>query len=108
MIIKTFTFIVLSVILISCSSNQEDSQERNYITMNEVKDVMTNLKPLKTKFEISANEESIINGEEGTVIYIPANSFVFEDGTKPKGEIEIELKECYTNASIIGQGLHTN
>ncbi len=108
MIIKTFTFIVLSAILISCSSNQENSQERIYIAMNEVKDVMTNLKPLNTKFEISANEESIINGEEGTVIYIPANSFVFEDGTKPKGEIEIELKECYTNASIIGQGLHTN
>lgn len=107
MIIKTFTSIVLSVILISCS-NQENAQERNYVQMDKLKDVMTNLKPLKAKFEITANEESIINGEQGTIIYIPANSFVFGDGTKPKGKIEIELKECYTNASIIGQGLHTN
>lgn len=92
----------------SCSGNQKDAQERKYIPMNEVKDVMTNLKPLKTTFEISANEESVIQGDEGTVIYIPANSFEFADGTKPKGKIKIELKECYTNASIIGQGLHTN
>lgn len=105
---KTFTFIALTVIFISCRSNQKDAQERKYIPMNEVKDVMTNLKPLKKSFEISANEGSIIRGEDGTVIYIPANTFEFKDGTNPKGKIKVELRECYTNASIIGQGLHTN
>lgn len=108
MIKKIFTFIVLTTTLISCSGNQKDAQERKYIPMNEVKDVMTNLKPLKATFEISANDESVIQGEEGTVIYIPANSFEFADGTKPKGKIKIEFRECYNNASIIGQGLHTN
>lgn len=107
MSLKAYSFIVLSVILISCSGNQDGISERNYIPMKDVKDVMTNLKPLKATFEISANEASVIRGKEGTVIYIPANSFEFENGRKPKGKISIELKECYTNASIIGQGLHT-
>lgn len=106
---KAFTFTLLSALLLfSCNQNSENHQERIYIPMNDVKDVLTNLKPLKSTFELAANEESVIKGKKGTVIYIPANSFVFKDGTKPKGTIKIEVKECYSNASIIGQGLHTN
>ncbi|MDH4472295.1 MAG: hypothetical protein QE487_06785 [Fluviicola sp.] len=68
---------------------------------------MTNLKPLNSTYEITNSEESVIHCEEGTVLYIPANTFVFENGKVVSGNIKLSVKECYSTASIIGQGLTT-
>lgn len=75
--------------------------------MKSVKDVMTNLKPPSSSYQISNSANEIIECEEGTSIYIPANSFVLKNGSVPKGNITITIKECYGLASIIGEGLHT-
>jgi hypothetical protein len=106
-LLNTISYLLLlSLILIACE-NAVVKEPRKYIKMKSVKDVMTNLKPLNSTYEITNSEESVIHCEEGTVLYIPANTFVYENGKVVSGNIKLSIKECYSTASIIGQGLTT-
>lgn len=81
--------------------------KRQYTAMNSLEDVLTNLAPLEQSFEVDPTKEAILEGEQGTAVYVPANAFEFEDGSTPTGPVTMALKECYSLTSMIGEGLTT-
>lgn len=85
----------------SCAPNKEDAP------VNSLKEVQAALAPTPKIFEIDPAEESLLNGDKGTSIYIPAEAFEFEDGTTPTGKVVIELKECYSLTDMIGENMST-
>lgn len=46
-------------------------------------------------------------GKHGTIIFIPANSLVFDDGEQPTDQVNITLKEVYSISEMILNGLST-
>lgn len=59
------------------------------------------------QFEAKADGEINITGKQGTLIQIPANALVFEDGTKPTSVVSISLTECYAISDMILNTLST-
>jgi hypothetical protein len=58
-------------------------------------------------FTVNTSENIEIKGKEGTVISIPGNSLVKENGQAINGNIKIELKEFYRKSDFITSNLHT-
>lgn len=52
---------------------------------------------------IDNSKDTLIFGSQVTGLYFEKNSFVLPDGSYPKGEITIQLKECYSNSDIVTQ-----
>lgn len=58
-------------------------------------------------YEIDPGRSVRLTGEKGTTVWIPAKSFVFEDGTSPRERVTLHLREAYERPEMILQGLHT-
>lgn len=59
----------------------------------------------KNNYVIDANIGGKINHFTGTKITIPANAFVYEDGTPVKGEVDIEYREFHDQVDIYFSGI---
>jgi hypothetical protein len=59
------------------------------------------------KFNVNSTKENKIKAEHGTEITIPADAFVFEDGTVAKGKIDFTVKEALQTEDILLTGLTT-
>ena len=57
--------------------------------------------------QVTLDQSQTVRFSEGTVVHVPLNAFVFEDGSAPEGPVELRVKECYTLADFLTQGLHT-
>lgn len=53
------------------------------------------------------DESRTITATKGTQIAVPAHAFVFEDGTMPKGEIEVRIQEAYEPSDFLLHNLTT-
>ncbi|MFT4602565.1 MAG: hypothetical protein ACI857_002752 [Arenicella sp.] len=56
---------------------------------------------------INANTASVITGDDGTIIEIPANAFVDAFGNPVKGKVDIKLKEALSPEEIVLANLST-
>jgi hypothetical protein len=56
---------------------------------------------------IDQNQEQTITAAKGTMVVVPANAFVFEDGTSPKGKVDVIIQEAYDPAEFIMHNLTT-
>ncbi len=56
---------------------------------------------------IDQYREETITAAKGTIVVVPANAFVFEDGTSPKGKVEVIIHEAYDPAAFIMHNLTT-
>lgn len=65
------------------------------------------IKPTKQLYLVPTDIETVIEGKRGTIITIPANSFVTKDGTIVKGNVEISLLEYYNISDFISDRLST-
>lgn len=68
--------------------------------------LLPNSKPSQT-FTGSTSNDIEIEGEEGTRVFIPANSLEFKQGGDANGKVHIELREFYKTSDIIKANLHT-
>lgn len=59
------------------------------------------------KFIIESEKDTTIKGKQGTILSIDANSFVDRDNNLIKGEILLELKECYLLNDMLKENLST-
>ena len=96
--------LITSMLFTNCSS---DKKKNRNIPVNSISEIKSVLSPTTENFEIKANEETILKGKKGTSIYIPANAFLFEDGTEPKESITIELKESFSLTDMIFENQQT-
>lgn len=58
-------------------------------------------------FKVKLEQTEFLVGKKGTVLQVEPNSFVYEDGTPVKGEVEIELGEIMTMSDFIKSGIST-
>ena len=58
-------------------------------------------------FAINPERDTIIESQHGTVISIPAHSFLNTQGIAAKSSIEVEIKEAMTPSEIMKAGLST-
>lgn len=61
------------------------------------------VKPTSYKIDISTGGS--FTTDKGSVLTIPENSFVTQDGKTVSGNVDIELKEVFSNADIINSGV---
>ena len=57
--------------------------------------------------KIQSGQGQTLTAARGTMLVVPANAFVFEDGTAPKGEIELQVQEAYDPSDFILHNLTT-
>lgn len=62
--------------------------------------------PAETR-QVTLDQAQTVRFSKGTEVHVPVNAFVFEDGTAPEGPVELRVKECYTLADFLSEGLHT-
>ena len=70
--------------------------------------MMQSLKQVPQLLFINNNADTIITGEKGTKILIPAHAFQMEDGTPANGDVRVQLKECYSYSDMLAEGLSTH
>lgn len=56
---------------------------------------------------IQAGEEQTVTAARGTLVIVPANAFVFEDGTAVSGQIDLVVQEAYDPSDFIMHNLTT-
>jgi hypothetical protein len=64
------------------------------------------MKDPEQQFEIAVDRDTLLFGKEGTVLFVPRNSFVSPKG-KVSGNISLQLAECYTYPQMMAYGLAT-
>ncbi len=57
--------------------------------------------------KIRSDEEQTITAAKGTRIELPANAFVFKDGTVPTGDIDLMVQEAYDPSDFVLHNLTT-
>lgn len=57
--------------------------------------------------KIRAGEEQSVTAAQGTLIIVPANAFVFSNGTTPTGPIDLLIREAYDPSDFIRHNLTT-
>lgn len=63
--------------------------------------------PFEQTIRIQADEEQTVTAANGTIIVVPANSFVFEDGTSPAGPVELVVREAFSPSDFVSHNLTT-
>ncbi|AHM59247.1 hypothetical protein D770_04900 [Flammeovirgaceae bacterium 311] len=58
-------------------------------------------------FTIRQDTVTNLRGEQGSVLKVPANAFVLENGSAPVGEVQLELKEVFSKSDMMANGLST-
>ena len=59
------------------------------------------ISPAPTVRIISGLKDHLIFGRQGTLIQIPANTFVYADGSPVNGEVKLEITEVYRKGDMI-------
>lgn len=78
--------------------------------LENIEDLMAMLSPESNQqeFAISPTIQQRINGKEGTIVDIPENAFVFEDGSSPKGTVKVSLTEAFDFNAFMNHDLSCN
>ena len=88
---------------VALETNEEFSE--NTFTIEEF--FNRNPKNYQQNFSFSAAKGTVIEGEKGTVLQIPANCFVDSKGNVVNGEISFLLQEAYSYSDMLFQNLNT-
>lgn len=56
---------------------------------------------------VQPDREQQVTTARGTIVVVPAQSFVFEDGAVPTGPVELTVKEAFTFFDFLSQNLST-
>ena len=59
-------------------------------------------------YEIDPTKPTQVVGQQGTIVWIEANTFVSADGSLPEGPVQIQMKEAYQEADMILSDLMTS
>lgn len=76
-----------------------------FTTQSEVTPLIKNLEKKRIISSIYANESTGVTYPSGTVIHIPTNAFVDEEGKLVEGKVDVSYREMKTPAEIILAGI---
>lgn len=63
--------------------------------------------PAEQTIRIQPGQEQTVTAANGTIIVVPANSFVFEDGTSPAEPVELVVREAFSPSDFVSHNLTT-
>ena len=66
------------------------------------------LAPEASNYEISSNQPTTIRTQQGTIVSIPANSFVGANNQPVWGKVNVEITECYNYRDMMLSNLTTS
>jgi hypothetical protein len=104
---------LLTLFWTSCSTDNiknTDSVEIDQDTtgqINTLTDIADYLSVKTETFNIDPTKDTLINCQKGTMLYLPAKSLQFQDGSSPTELVQVDIKECYSLADFIGDNLTT-
>ncbi len=109
---KHSDFLWLILLIVGCSTPDSDISNTPYDPKygNLPTALVNSLEQISeppTKFTFSADEEQTFVSEKGTLVLIPKNALVDENGNPPQGEVTLELKEYFDPAEMILGNLQT-
>jgi len=84
-----------------------DSNPKSTTTFYDFNGLQCWVKPNVQTFEINANLTETVEGEQGTLIIIPENTFTTENGNIVQGKVKFELVEAYDLADMLLYNLTT-
>lgn len=113
--INIAVFVVLTLLtLASCIDNKQESnirsisiREKPIFSKTPIKSLLDSLRPVVRRFEINGKIDTIISNLNGTSIAIDAYTFINSRGDVIEGEIQLEVVESVSYASMIGAQLST-
>ncbi len=106
-----FLFLAFAALILgSCSKNDDnDIDFDKIIDGEELKlNIKVNRIEAKQAYTVDAETGGEVNGEEGTILYFPANSFLDQNGDPVTGDVDIELVEIYNKAKMLLTKMPTN
>ena len=65
------------------------------------------IRPEEQKFEVNNSFDTVLRGNDGTIIFVPKNSFISAKGEAIFGKVDISLIEVLTVADFIKSNLQT-
>lgn len=74
----------------SCNENKDDVNQ-----------------PSNNEFSIQPNKQNIIQGTQGSILIIPADALVYEDGSEIQEAVTVKLEEAYALSDIMDKNLDT-
>jgi hypothetical protein len=92
---------------ISKSKNRRVEIIAKMYEIESVDEMMALLSPESSEqeFLVPISREQKIEGKEGTIVEIPENAFVFEDGSSPKGPVIVSLTEAFDYNAFMNHDL---
>ncbi len=117
MLKKWFNLVQILVLLglFSCKSSVSENSDKDKNEKKEVWALFASNDPYERvrklvgtqTFKVKLDKPEFVVGKKGTILKIEPNSFLYEDGTPVKGEVEIELGEVITMSDFIKSGIST-
>jgi hypothetical protein len=108
---KAFLIALILGLVIGCSSNNEKQvvkiDERILLPNNLLLPLFDSIRTKTQIYKIQGTKDTLIVGENGTVISINKNTFIDSSGNPPTASIEIRLVEIITLEDVIKTNLHT-
>ena len=100
--------------LISCSNNKTKDEtkqliieERHDFPATKSEKLFTLLRPQTQIFQVNADSDNSIKCKNGTLVFIPKNSFIGLDGSLIKGKVDISVIEVLSVSDFIMANLQT-
>lgn len=108
---NSHNIIWLLILIIGFSSCKTDNEADFAYEFGNIKsELLDSLKSIGQELqqkEIDPTKDNLVKGKNGTVIHIPANSLVDENGTPISSQVTIELKEHYSIVDYVTSNLQT-
>ncbi len=98
-------FLLIVFTVLSCAKEKEINQEFGNIPTELISALESINK--SQKFEINPSQPNTVVGKKGTILIIPENSIVNNNGDIIKGIITLEIKENFNKADYITSNLQT-
>lgn len=118
---KVFISIASIVLLMACSSqgNSGNADNSNASVAEKVVTAVTSAftsitpppkaaTPNAETIALSNSEGTVTKTQRGTVVIVPKDAFVFEDGSPVTGKVDLKIVEIFTAAEIILSGIPMN
>lgn len=93
-------------LLLSCSSNNQQHKKLTPFQSGPLDSAYTQLRPAVQVFTFNNNKANAIKAARGTEVFIPANSFVTENGSKVEN-VQLEIVEAFSMPDFITSDLVT-
>jgi len=98
-------FLLIVCTILSCAKEKEINQEFGNIPT----ELISALESINKRqvFEINSSKPNTVVGKSGTILIIPENSIVDQNGNVLSKNVYIEIKESFTKSDFIASNLQT-